>query len=225
MDRRNERRDFLRHGFSGAVLTATVAAPHARPALSQEQATRLATQQADRHAVLELLAKRQSSRSFGPQPLPDQVLANLLWAAAGVNRPESGRRTAPTANNRQEVDVYVATARGLYLYEPKSHSLQPVLAKDVRELTGRQSFVREAAVNLVFVADYARSSAVSEEDKLMYAAAATGCMSQNVYLYCASEGLATVVRAAIDRPALAEALKLRHTQKITLAQSVGYPGK
>jgi SagB-type dehydrogenase family enzyme len=170
-----------------------------------------------------LLAKRQSSRSFGTDPLPERVLANLLWAAAGVSRPESGRRTAPTANNRQEVDVYVALASGAYRYEPKSHGLRPVLAKDVRSLTGRQAFAGEAAVNLVFVADYARSSAASDDDRLMYAAAAAGCMSQNVYLYCASEGLATVVRAMIDRRSLGEALNLQPTQKILLAQSVGYP--
>ena len=174
---------------------------------------------------LQLLLKRESSRAFSSAPLPNAVLSNLLWAAAGISRPESGKRTAPTANNRQEVEVYAATAKGLYLYDAKASTLKPILAKDIREMTGKQAFVKDAAVNLIYVADLAKSSAASEGDRTLYAATAVGFMSQNVYLYCASEGLATVVRASIDRPALAEVMKLKPTQKIILAQSVGYPKK
>jgi len=90
-------------------------------------------------------------------------------------------------------------------------------------MTGKQPYVKDAAVNLIYVADYAKMNAKSEEDRMIYAASATGFISENVYLYCASEGLATVVRAFIDRPALAEVMKLRPDQKIILAQSVGYP--
>ncbi len=194
-------------------------------AQAEEQSIQLTKPQTDRNPFLQLLLKREPSRSFGSVPLPNAVLSNLLWAAAGINRPESGKRTAPTANNRQEIDLYAATAKGLYLYDAKANSLKPILAKDIREMTGKQAFVKEAAVNLIYVADLDKSSAASDGDRTLYAAAATGFMSQNVYLYCASEGLATVVRALIDRPALAEVMKLRPTQKIILAQSVGYPKK
>jgi nitroreductase len=193
-------------------------------ALAEEQSIQLSRPQTDRNPFLQLLLKRESSRAFRSAPLPTAVLSNLLWAAAGINRPESGKRTAPTASNRQEIDVYAATDKGLYLYDAKANALNLLLAKDIREMTGKQPFVKEAAVNLVYVADLAKSSSTAPEaDKTLYAAAAVGFMSQNVYLYCASEGLATVVRAMIDRPVLAEVMKLRPTQKIILAQSVGYP--
>jgi SagB-type dehydrogenase family enzyme len=173
--------------------------------------------------LLEALRERKSSREFSPAKLPVKVLSNLLWAAAGVNRPD-GRRTAPTASNRQEIDLYVTLPEGVYLYEPKSHSLQPVAAGDFRALTGGQSFVGSAPVNLVFVADFAKMGG-QEQSRIFYSAADTGFVSQNVYLFCASEGLATVVRGTVDRPELAKALKLRREQRITLAQTVGYPVK
>jgi SagB-type dehydrogenase family enzyme len=175
--------------------------------------------------LMQLLAKRSSSRDFSSQSLPVNVLSNMLWAAFGINRPESGKRTAPSAVNRQEIDIYVATAGGLYLYDAKSNLLKPILAEDVRGATGTQSYVKEAAVNLIYVADYSRMSSPTDEAKNMYAAADAGFISENVYLYCASEGLATVVRASIDRSALAKRMGLRPDQKIILAQSVGYPKK
>jgi SagB-type dehydrogenase family enzyme len=174
---------------------------------------------------MQVLKDRSSSRSFGSDKLPLQVLSNLLWAASGVNRPDSGKRTAPSAVNWQELDIYVATAEGLYLYDAKSHRLNPILSEDIRALTGRQPFVREAPVNLVYVADFLRMGRGTNEEKEFYSATDTGFIAQNVYLFCSSEGLATVVRASIDRPALAKVMKLRPGQKITLAQSVGYPKK
>jgi len=173
--------------------------------------------------LMQALKERTSARAFSPERLPVQVLANLLWAGYGVNRPETGGRTAPSANNSQETDIYVATADGLYVYEAKAHALRPILADDIRALTGRQAFVKEAPVNLVYVADLGRMTRAREEDRDFYASAHTGFISQNVYLYCASEGLATVVRASIDRPALAKAMQLRPEQRITLSQTVGYP--
>ncbi|MDD5171343.1 MAG: SagB/ThcOx family dehydrogenase [Syntrophales bacterium] len=176
--------------------------------------------------LMQLLAKRSSSREFSSEPLPMDILSNMLWAASGINRPESGKRTAPTASNRQELDIYVATAAGLYLYDAKSNLLKPILAQDVRAMTGSQSYVKEAAVNLIYVADYSKmTSALSDEAKITYTSAGTGFISENVYLYCASEGLSTVVRAFIDKPALAKVMGLRPDQKIILAQSVGYPKK
>jgi SagB-type dehydrogenase family enzyme len=173
--------------------------------------------------LMEVLKDRKSSRAFSPTPLSDQQLSNLLWAADGINRPESGKRTAPSAVNWQEVDVYVAMANGLYLFEPKAHALKLVVKDDIRALTGMQPFVKDAPVNLIYVADLAKTGKGSEADKSLFVAADTGFISQNVYLYCASEGLATVVRGMVDRETLAKAMQLRPEQRIMLAQSVGLP--
>ncbi|MGB9835136.1 MAG: SagB/ThcOx family dehydrogenase [Candidatus Saccharicenans sp.] len=175
--------------------------------------------------LMQCLKLRQSSREFSPEKLPLQVLSNLLWAAYGINRPDSGKRTAPSAVNWQNIDLYVATADGLFLYEAKEHALLQVLDQDIRALTGTQDFVKTAPVNLVYVGDYARIPRGTDEDKRFYSAAHTGFISQNVYLFCASEGLATVVRASINKEELAKAMKLRPEQHIMLAQTVGYPKK
>ncbi len=209
-----------------AVLVIVVAAPPCDRAFSEEQEpVRLSKPQIAGNPLLQILAKRRSSREFSPEPLPLNVLSNMLWAASGINRPESGNRTAPTASNRQEIDIYVATAAGLYLYDAKSNLLKPILPNDIRGMTGTQAFVKSAAVNLIYVADYARMGAISDETRNLYAAADTGFISENVYLFCACEGLSTVVRASIDRPSLAKVMGLRPDQKIILSQSVGYPKK
>jgi nitroreductase len=174
-------------------------------------------------ALMEALKARRSERSYSPKKLPDQVLSNLLWAAFGVNRPDSGKRTAPSAVNWQETDIYVTTADGLYLFDAKAHALKLVLAEDIRALTGTQAFVKEAPLNLVFVADFSKMGNAPEDQKQFLSAADTGFISQNVYLFCASEGLATVVRGMVDRPPLAKKMGLRPDQVITFAQSVGYP--
>jgi len=175
--------------------------------------------------LVHVLKERKSSRAFSPRILPKRVLSNLLWAANGINRPASGGRTAPSAMNQQEIDIYVATAEGLYLFDAKGRQLRPVLKQDIRALTGSQDYVQDAPVNFIFVADFTRMLLTPAHDRDFYAAADTGFISQNIYLYCASEGLATVVRAGIDRTVLAEVMKLRPEQKIILAQSVGYPKK
>ena len=172
--------------------------------------------------LLQALHERQSQREFAPDPLPPQVLSNLLWAAWGVSRPDSGKRTAPSAMNRQEMDVYVALADGTYLYDAKTQRLTPVVKDDLRALTGGQAYVGTAPVNLVYVA---RVKAGSGPDWLTYDGALAGFIGENVYLFCASEGLATVVRGMVDRDALAKAMKLGPDQKIILAQTVGYPKK
>jgi SagB-type dehydrogenase family enzyme len=174
--------------------------------------------------LMQALKARKSSREFSNEKLPLQVLSNMLWAAWGINRPD-GKRTAPSAMNLQEIDVYVALEEGLYLYDAKENILKPVLPKDIRAMTGGQPFVKDAPVNLIYVADYSRMGRVSAKDKAFYSAANTGFISQNVYLFCASEGLVTVVRAYMDKNALAKVMKLRPNQKIILAQTVGYPKK
>ena len=175
--------------------------------------------------LMQALKDRSTSRSFSSEKLPIQVLSNLLWAAFGINRPDSGKRTAPSAMNSQEIDIYVAAADGLYLYDAKAQLLRQVLSEDIRALTGRQPFVTEAPLNLIYVADYSRMTKASQEDKDLYSAVDTGFISENAYLFCASEGLATVVRGSIDRAALAKAMRLRPGQKIILAQTVGYSKK
>lgn len=175
--------------------------------------------------LMDCLKARQSQREFSPDKLPLQVLSNLLWAAYGINRPDSGKRTVPSAVNWQNIDLYLATADGLFLYQAKDHSLVQILKDDIRGLTGTQDFVKTAPVNLIYVGDYARIPRGSDEDKRFYSGAHAAFIAQNVYLFCASEGLATVVRASINREELAKAMKLRPEQKIMLAQTVGYPKK
>jgi SagB-type dehydrogenase family enzyme len=172
--------------------------------------------------LMQVLRERKSVRAFSSQDLSEQTLSNLLWAACGINRPD-GRRTAPSAMNRQEIDIYVVTAKGAWLYDAKEHLLKPVAAGDLRTLAGTQEWVKEAPVNLIYVADTAKMGGGDEEARTLYSGADVGFIAQNVYLYCASEELATVVRASVDRPALSKALGLRPEQKIILAQTVGHP--
>ena len=173
--------------------------------------------------LMQALKDRMSLRTFGEEKLPLQTLSNLLWAAFGTNRPD-GRRTAPSARNWQEIDIYVATPDGLFLWDAKKNVLNPIVGKDVRGLTGNQPYVKEAAVNLVYVADYSRVTGEGA-DKDVWVGADTGFIGENVYLYRTSEGLATVFRANVDRETLAKEMKLKPEQKILFAQSVGYPKK
>jgi SagB-type dehydrogenase family enzyme len=139
-----------------------------------------------------------------------------------VNRPGGGR-TAPSAINAQEIDVYVALPAGAYRYDAKAHRLQLVAASDLRRVTGYQDFVDEAPLDLIYVADHARMRMIPVAQRESYASAAAGAIAQNVYLYAASNGLATVIRAWIDRTAVADALGLSHDQQVLLSQTVGYP--
>ena len=209
------------------VLALTILPVFATLSFAEElKAIQLPQPQLDRgRPLMQVLKDRSSSRSFRAEKLPLQVLSNLLWAGFGVNRPDTGNRTAPSAMNSQETDIYVATADGLYLYDAKSNELKPILPDDIRGLTGRQEFVKDAPVNLIYVADFSKIGASTKEDKKLYSAAGTGFISENVYLYCASEGLATVVRGSIDRQSLAKIMRLRPDQKVILVQSVGYPKK
>lgn len=168
--------------------------------------------------LMQALKERKSTREFSQEKLSRQVLSNLLWAAFGINR-EDGRRTAPTASNRQEIDIYVVMADGAYRYDAKANQLEPVAQGDLRAATGAQDFVAQAPLNVVYVADLAKQKNAD------WAYADTGFIAQNVYLYCASEGLATVVRGMVPREPLVKALKLRPDQRITLSQTVGYPKK
>jgi hypothetical protein len=171
--------------------------------------------------LMQALKQRRTTRELQPNKLPVQVLANLLWAGFGINRPESDHRTAPSAMNSQEMDLYIALPEGLYVYEAKPHQLKPVLDKDLRAKTG-QAFATNAPVVLIYVADLPRLAKAQPDQREFYAGIDTGFISQNIYLYCASEGLATVV-FALDRAALGAAMQLRPEQKVILAQAIGYP--
>ncbi|MDZ7724330.1 MAG: SagB/ThcOx family dehydrogenase [candidate division KSB1 bacterium] len=199
--------------ISAITLTAQELAPIPLPA-PQTDST---------EPLMQALKTRHSTRSFKPDTLSTQMLGDLCWAAFGISRPESGKRTAPSAMNRQEIDVYVALQKGLYLYNAKAHQLQPVVDKDLRAETGTQDYTGKAPVNLVYVADLSKMGDGSIESKLPYAYADTGFIGENVYLFCAAKNLGTVVRGSIDRETLGPLMKLRRDQKIILAQTLGYP--
>jgi len=207
-----------RRQFLGIVLMskALLAQGGSAVALPPPQTTGAAT-------LMDALRSRRSTREFSPRPLPRYVLSTLLWSAFGVNRPDSGGRTAPSAHNWQEIEVFAALPDGAYRYDARRHALQSVVNVDLRAATGMQEFVGTAPLNLVYVADFGKMGDASAEDRTFYAAADAGFVAQNVYLYCAAAGLACVVRGLVDRRKLAPALKLRTDQRIVLAQTVGYP--
>jgi nitroreductase len=172
--------------------------------------------------VMQALKERKTSREFSNKPLPPQVIPDLLWAAFGINRPD-GHRTAPSAMNWQEIDVYVATEAGLFFYDAKSCALKLISRGDIRGLTGTQQFVKDAPLNLIYVADMSRVKGTAGDNRILWVGADCGFIAQNVYLYCASAGLACVVRGSIDKDALSKAMNLRRDQPIILSQTVGYP--
>lgn len=207
------------------ALALVVTVGSTNPSLAQDtNSIQLPAPQTDSgKPLMQALKERHTSRSFANQKLPPQMLSDLLWAAFGVNRPDSGKRTAPSAVNWQEIDLYVATADGLFLYDGKANTLKRILDEDIRASTGKQDFVKTAPVDLIYVADRSRMGQANDADKDFYSAVDTGFISQNVYLFCASEGLATVVIGMVDRPTLEKKMELRSEQKVILVQPVGYP--
>lgn len=173
--------------------------------------------------LMHALQQRRSTREYADRPLPPEVLSDLLWAAFGVNRPATGDRTAPYWRHVMVIDVYAAMTDGVWLYDPQGHSLMRHMPGDVRALTGLQDFVATAPVNLIYVAHGERLQDIMPEERRLYASVDAGFIGQNVYLYCASEGLATVFRGALDQQKLTERLQLGSGQFVTFAQSVGYP--
>lgn len=172
---------------------------------------------------MEVLNLRHSSREFDQKPLEMQELSNLLWAAFGINRPESGKRTAPSSRDRQEITVYAIMQDGAYIYDAKINSLIQVLSEDIRNLAGKQEYVKTAPLNLLFIADVSKYKDSPQEDMLISCGADAAFIAENAYLYCASQGLAVVVRAMIDKEAAAKKLNLPQNMKIMLGQTIGYP--
>lgn len=173
--------------------------------------------------LMDALRTRQSRRQLSARTLPEKVLSNLLWAANGVNRRETGQRTAPSAVNWQEIDTYVVLPEGVYLYDAAGHTLQWVMGGDLRKFTGVQEFMWKAPLVLVFVADLSKMKGADDVGLRLFSATDAAFAVENVYLFCASEGLSTVAIASVDKPALHKKLNLRPKQEIILTQPVGYP--
>jgi SagB-type dehydrogenase family enzyme len=172
--------------------------------------------------LMQVLNSRQSTRVFTTKQLPIQEISNLLWAAFGINRTDEGKRTAPSARNWQDIDIYVFLPEGVYIYRAKDNKLEQISNVDLRSMAGVQDFVKTAPLNLVYVSDQSKMGAASDLDKMMYSGADAGFIAQNVYLYCASQDFGVVVRAMVDKKALAEKLNLKQGQVIVLAQTIGY---
>lgn len=175
--------------------------------------------------LMEALDKRCSTRDFTDKDLPEQTLSNLLWAAFGINREESDKHTAPSSNNNQEIDIYVVTAHGAFKYVPKGHLLELISDEDFRSVCGEQAYVATAAINLVYVSDLSRTDQKDLNAEPLASYSNVGFIAQNVYLFCASEGLGAVIRGWINKETLQEKLQLKPNQKIILSQSVGFPKK
>ncbi len=180
--------------------------------------------------LMQALNGRESIRVFTEEgKISEQQLSELLWAAWGINRPEEKLRTAPSARNMQEIDVYVSTQSGLYLYKAETHSLKQIHNRDIRALCGTQDFVATAPLNLIYVADMGKLG-IKEGDEikdpdLFWPHANTGFIAQNVYLYCASANLGCVVRGLVPKEKLAPEMGLRSNQVIILGHTIGVPVK
>lgn len=191
---------------------------------SQElQTIRLLPPQLDKgKSLMQSLQDRHSSREFADKDLSLQELSNLLWAANGINRQEAKKRTAPTAMNWQDIDVYVFLKEGVYLYDAFTMELKLLVNGDKRSLAGTQPFVADAPVNLVLVSDYTRMGMAKEESKPAYASADAAFVGENVYLFCSAFNLNCVLRASIDKEALAKLLNLRPEQHTVFGITVGF---
>lgn len=224
---RYSRRDFLAGtGAAGAAIVVPGLIPVSARAEAVQVPGEVRALPAPRKEggmpLMQALAKRHSTRAFSTKPIPDAVLSDLLWAAYGVNR-ANGDRTAPCWRHIIAIDVYAAMADGLWLYDPKRHALVAHPAGDIRAATGQQDFPAVAPLNLVYVAHGERMSELTPENRKLFCSVNSAFIGQNVYLCCASMGLATVFRGAVDYPKLARAMRLPEEQFVTFAQTVGYP--
>jgi SagB-type dehydrogenase family enzyme len=176
-------------------------------------------------ATMKAFSDRHSDREYSPQELDLQDLSDLLWAANGVNRPD-GKRTAPSAMNRQEIDVYAVRADGAYLYDAQAHSLKPVAAGDYRAaVAGSQDFAKTAPVCFVTVINLDKLGDPKAEHTRLMGAVDAGIVTQNINLFCAAVGLSTVPRASMDQDELRRVLKLSDSQLPIMNNPAGYPKK
>lgn len=195
-------------------------------AFSQENAViKLPEPQLDKgKPLMQALQGRQSIRSYSDKDIPVQEMANLLWAANGINRKDVNKRTAPTAQNKQEIEIYLSNKDGLFLYDAQQHALVTIHNRDIRALTGMQPYVATAPANIIIVADLSKMGS-DRQANLQTANIDAGFVSQNIYLYCSSENMATVVRGSVDREKLAAEMGLDPQYYIVVAQTIGYPAE
>lgn len=175
--------------------------------------------------LLDALSHRHTSRQFSERDLDMQTISDLLWAAYGFNRREDRKRTAPTSRNYQEMEVYAAFRSGLYLYDAWENKLVLIHSNDIRAITGTQDYVGKASLNLIYVANQNKVREPHSERQLLASHTNSGFIAQNVYLYCASAGLACVVRALFEEEALRTAMNMDENMKIILTQTVGFPAE
>lgn len=165
--------------------------------------------------LMEALSNRKSTREFSTEKrLSEQQLSDLLWAACGFNRKD--KLTIPTALNKQEITIYVIAPEGAWLYAAKENKLVEVTTEDVREYSAAQDFAKKALLNIAIVSD----KELMQND--IYAGTDAGAVMQNIYLWCASNGIGTVTRGSFDKDGLAKALNLKPSQRVILVQTVGY---
>jgi nitroreductase len=219
-------------GFSADANTASgtapqagsTSSPQAQPIAQTEGVIKLNQPDLTKGiSVMEALKKRKSERNLSDKKLTLQQLSEVLWAADGVNRPD-GKRTSPAAMAKYAVDIYAVLPEGVYLYDVAKHELAPVAKGDFRKQAGMQDFVYIAPVNLVYVLNLKNwqdeSRPILEQKRDRWIAVELGCIAQNVHLYCASEGLGTVIRGMIDEKKFSEVIKVKPEQ-ILMAQTVG----
>jgi SagB-type dehydrogenase family enzyme len=173
--------------------------------------------------LMEALMNRHSSREFSKDRLELQTLSDLLWAANGYNRPSEKKRTAPSSMNYQEIDIYLSMYNGLFLWDAEKNILQQISDKDIREITGKQDFVKDAPLNIVYVANFSKTKNGKTERQLNNSYANTGLIAENVYLYCASAGLNVIIRGFFDTQELSKAMNLGSDRQIILCQTIGKP--
>lgn len=217
----------MRRNIMGPILMVAAlvvaAALSAAPAVRAEDRVVLPAPRMEGGApLLTALARRQSIRAYGAEPLAPQILSDLLWAAGGINRPEAGERTAPSWRGSRAIDIYVATPEAVLRYDPAAHALVRLMAGDLRPLTGRQPFAATAPVVLIYVADRSRMPEAPAPQLDLHAHVDAALVAQNVYLFAASEGLGTVLLGNVDKVDLAKALNLRGDQILTFTQPVGH---
>ena len=174
-------------------------------------------------SIMQAFVKIQSSKEFSDEKLSLQDMSDLLWAACGINRPESGKRTAPSSQNTQDIDVYVCLEEGTYIYNATTHSLQPVIKTDLRALTNESPTSQSAPCILLIVADSSRYSAKNTTEHILNMCKVdAGIVSQNISLCCAGIGIGTRPRARMKHEELRKGLSLKDSQLLILNHPVGY---
>ena len=168
-------------------------------------------------SLVETLQRRESVREYSAEAITDQELSNILWAACGINRPDSKRLTSPTAMNAQDIIVYVCRADGAWRYDALQNSLTRITELDLRKaIGGRQEFAVNAPVCLLLVSDISKLRGNRE-----FGAMDAGYVSENIYLVCAAMGMKTVARAMMERDALVRELGLNDSQIPMLNHPIG----